>query len=159
LTAKIVAEICNRLKAGASERVAVESVDLAWELYQQWLDRAAKPRAGKIYRRLAREVVQAQAHARLMAEMQVRDSDAKAWLLHGPGRETASKPGWGAAAKPSEGEQADGSCKLLFELCAVVLEALAGYPEARAAVAAALERFQDEQKSTPDPGKRNEELP
>jgi hypothetical protein len=143
LTAALIEDICMRLKAGSFDKVAVESAGVSWKLYRQWLRQADKPGCRGLYRQLADAVTQARAQARLRAEMEVREKDAKAWLLQGPGRETGTEQGWGAAGKSANAATPDNSARL-FELCAVVLKALAAFPEARANVAEALARWQDQ---------------
>ena len=44
LTAALLAEICTRIKAGAFEQVAVESLGVLFATYQDWL-RQARDRA------------------------------------------------------------------------------------------------------------------
>jgi hypothetical protein len=141
LTALTVEAICTRLRAGGSEMVAVQAAGVPWKSYQKWLAQASRPRAGKLYRQLAEGIDQAQAQARLLAEIAVRDSDAKAWLLHGPGRETAERPGWGAAARADASAGAGAERIEVEELCALALRVLLPFPEARALLSAALEKW------------------
>jgi hypothetical protein len=142
LTAALIEEICVRLKAGSSDKVAVESAGVSWKLFQQWLRRARKPGHRGLVRQLADAVTQARAQARLRAEMEVREKDPKVWLLQGPGKATAREPGWGPAGKSATTDAPNTNTRL-FELCGVALKALAAFPEARASVAEALARWQD----------------
>jgi hypothetical protein len=142
LTPTLIAEVCQRIQAGAFEQVAAESLGIPYATFQDWLRRGQQPRARRLYRRLADEVRQARGHARLMAEMQLRKEDAKAWLLNGPGRASNDQEGWGAASRERQTaekmRQADQLEAYAFDLCAVLLEALTPYPEARAAAAQAV---------------------
>jgi hypothetical protein len=135
-----MAEICERLKAGAFDHVAVESLGVPLAVYEQWLKRGQAKGARGLCRQLANGVMQARAHARFMSEMALRGKDAKTWLLSGPGRETPSRPGWTSAGKPAAGAQVEEPPLRLLELCAELLQALAPFPEARIAAAEAVER-------------------
>jgi hypothetical protein len=144
LTAALLTQICNRIKAGAFEQVAVESLGVLFATYQGWLRHGEKARGGKLYRQLVSAVAGAHAQARLLPEMRLREEDAKTWLLYGPGRDSAGRPGWASAAQADRGaggQDADQQQRL-FELCAALLEALAPFPEARAAAAEAIARRQ-----------------
>jgi hypothetical protein len=139
LTAELIEAICARIKAGAYEWVAVESLGIPRFVYQEWINNARRSRRRSVYQGLAAKVMQARAQARLRAEMEVRDKDVKVWLLQGPGRETATHEGWGPAAKPAASAESTGHRVRLGELCNLVLKALGPFPEARAAVAKMLE--------------------
>jgi hypothetical protein len=145
LTPALIAEVCTRIKAGAFEQVAAESLGIPYATFQEWLRRGQRRRGGRLQRELAAAVLQARGQARLLAEMQLRDEDAKAWLLNGPGRETAAQAGWAGTGQagrgPAPAEQAVQHRRWL-ELCAALLEALAPFPEARAKAADALARWQ-----------------
>ena len=100
LTPKLIRDLVERIKAGAYEEVAAESLGVPIERYKGWLERGQDARARGIYRQLFEAVRQARAHARFMAEMDLRTKAPKVWLLNGPGRETRDLPGWTAPAKP-----------------------------------------------------------
>ena len=80
---------------------------------------------------------QAQAQARLGAEVSARNDKPLDWLRNGPGRETADQRGWTSNARPAASK--DAGVALLQaevrELVGRVLSALEGHPEARAALA------------------------
>jgi hypothetical protein len=138
LTPQLIAELSSRIKSGAFEQVAAESLNLPFDLYQRWLARGQGEKARGLYRDLVQAVQQARAHARLMAEMDLRSKNPKVWLLHGPGKETDDLPGWTAPARPRPGGDGAPLNVLLHpEIVALfraVLEALRPYPEAHAAV-------------------------
>jgi hypothetical protein len=138
LTLPLIEDICNRIKAGAFEQVAVESLHVPLEVFEAWLVKGGRKRAPPLYRRLAEGVRQARAHARLLAEIATREDDPKIWLLHGPGRETPTRAGWGSG---SRGVAPADDKDLLWELCMVLLAALAPWPEARAVAARAIAAF------------------
>jgi hypothetical protein len=129
LTPKLLEEICTRLKAGAFDQVAVESLGLSFAVFQGWLEKGQRADGRPINRRLFEAVRQARAQAHFLAEMKMREEDTKVWLLHGPGRER-----WGNRVGAAEAEARE----QIWELCAVLLNALAAYPEARAAAAEAI---------------------
>jgi hypothetical protein len=131
LTPKLLEEICTRLKAGAFDQVAVESLGLSFEVFQGWLEKGQRTDGRAIYRRLFEAVREARAQAHFLAEMKLREEDTKVWLLHGPGRER-----WGSAARA--GAAGAESREKIWKLCAVLLNALAAYTEARAAAAEAI---------------------
>jgi hypothetical protein len=138
LTAQLVRDLADRIKAGAFEQVAAESLGVPFEMYRTWLARGRQPRAGKLYRQLYQGVRQARAHARLMAETELRKEAPKVWLLHGPGRQTSDLPGWTSPTRA----RPDGEAEKLdvfrhpevMALINAITAALAPFPEAREAV-------------------------
>ena len=138
LTPQLIRDLSERIKGGAFEQVAAESLGVPFDLYQRWLARGRQPRGPRRCRELVRAVRQAKAHARLMAEMDLRANAPKVWLLHGPGKETASLPGW---STPSRAHAADPKAPFdplqhpeVVALFKAIDEALVPFPEARAAV-------------------------
>ena len=82
-------------------------------------------------------VRQAQAQARLGAEVSARNDKPLDWLRNGPGRETADQRGWTSNARPSA-SKASGAALLQAEvrdLMGRVMAALEAHPEVRAALA------------------------
>jgi hypothetical protein len=132
--------ILAAIRAGGFTQVAAEAYGLPAGLFRRWLRRGRSKRAPRRYRRLAAQVQQAVAQARLKAEIDVLQADARFWLRHGPGRETADTPGWTTPTKPIFHPE-DRFAELLAapewgELWARLLSELTPFPEARAAVAA-----------------------
>jgi hypothetical protein len=141
LTRRLILELAERIKAGAFEQVAAESLGVPFALYQDWLARGRGARAGGLCRDLVREVRQARAHARLMAEMDLRTKAPKVWLLNGPGKETAELPGWSAPARPrAEGGQQLNALEHpeVVALLGAVVQALTPFPAQREAVLKAI---------------------
>ncbi len=141
LTPELIRDLCHRIRAGAFEHVASESLGVPVEVYQQWLARGLQPRAGKIYRELYRSVRQARAHARCMAEMAMRSDNPRTWLLHGPGKETEAVPGWSSSPRAASLAAAGEQRAELLAVIAAVYQALRPFPDARQAVLAALQQF------------------
>ena len=98
LTAETIKELGDRIKAGAFEQMAVQSLGISLETYQKWLNTKGG-RRNSLPQQLRDEVMRARAHARLMAEMQLRTKEPKSWLLNGPGKPTAELPGWTSPVK------------------------------------------------------------
>jgi hypothetical protein len=135
-------QICAFIRAGGYAPVAAEAAGVPGRTFQKWLARGLKSRAREPYRAFAQAIRQAEAHARLAAEMAAFKKDAINWLKSGPGRETANRPGWSmpVRARPAA-EGRDGNPLLqpaAARALAALLQALTPFPEARAAAAAAL---------------------
>jgi hypothetical protein len=151
-----IAELTNRIKGGAYPHVAAESLGVPAEVFESWITRGEAGKVRKpLYRQLALAVRQAQAHARLMAEMAMRTDDPKTWLTQGPGREASGRPGWTMPIKPvirNDNRQVNILLEpQLMGIFSAILQILTPFPEARAAVAAALAGAKD---SLPAPQKK-----
>jgi hypothetical protein len=87
--------------------------------------------------------MQAAAQARLLAETKLFEKDPKTWLKSGPGKESRGNPGWSkevAPAPPAGGRPGNVLASPQWQaLWARILAALADFPEARAALAQALQ--------------------
>src|SRR5262249_52469674 len=150
---ELIDELASRIKAGAFEHVAVESLGIPWELYQRWLKRGEGPKAQEPFLALHRAVRQAKAHARLMAEVQMRTDNPKVWLTQGPGKETDALPGWTAPVKatvPKQNTSRPGDLQPeLLQLFSLILEVLSPFPEARKAVAEVLTQHREPKRLPP----------
>jgi hypothetical protein len=135
--------ILSYIRSGGYPWVAAESAGIPRKVFARWIRRGAKPGCRSQYRRLYENVIQAQAQARLGAEVETRKHDPRYWLTHGPGRERPSLPGW---ANPPPGRSskikepiAGVLGKEFLQILDPILQALAPFPEAREAVARELE--------------------
>jgi hypothetical protein len=142
LTPALLNDILARVEGGAFPHVAAQAAGVPLETFYRWMASGNRKKSKEPYRGFARRVEQAQAHARCMAEVDMRQNDPKAWLIHGPGKSNPALPGWSAPMKPSI-NQDNRTINLLLQpqmqsLFAAILQVLSPYPEARAAVAAAL---------------------
>jgi hypothetical protein len=140
VTEAIVADITSRVQGGAFPHVAAEAAGVPAEVFQDWMERGSRPGARDPYRSLAERVRNAHGHARCMAEVDLRQTEPKAWLLNGPGKNSEALPGWSTPVKGQSAERDAVNVLLERQLqafLATLLEALGPYPEARAAVAAA----------------------
>ncbi len=143
LTTELIREIGTRVRGGAFPQVAAEAADVPGEVFAEWMRRGSQPRARGRYRELVQEVRYAEAHARCMAEVALRQEDPKTWLLSGPGKGTTERPGWSGAVRGQLHADAYAGNPLLQAqtqaLVALLMEVLQPYPEARAAIALALQ--------------------
>jgi hypothetical protein len=145
LTATIEAAIVAYIRAGGYPHVAAEAAGVPLDLFEHWLQKGQSAKGAALYRRFHAAVQEAKAQARLAAETAALKNKPIDWLKSGPGKETAVNAGWTTAARPggsssAAAEDVLGSAPwqgLLQEL----LEALAPFPEARVAVARALDKL------------------
>jgi hypothetical protein len=123
------------LRQGGFPFVAADAAGVPPELFHAWMRRGEQPGAREPLRSFARSVRQAIAQARLLAELSVCKKDPKFWLGHGPGRQTPDSAGWTGPARatdrPAEPTDPQESAR---SLCALVLDTLTPFPEARARV-------------------------
>src|SRR5215216_2330531 len=93
LTAQVQKEVLAYIRKGGFPHMAAEAAGIPVSVFEEWLARAARPRCPKPYRDFADAVRQAQAQARIMAEVDVFKADPKTWLKSGPGRDQPESPG------------------------------------------------------------------
>jgi len=145
LTPEIENAIVSYIRSGGYPWVAAEGAGIPRRVFAQWMRRGSKLRRRSRYRQFYVMVLQARAQARLAAEMETRKKDPRSWLTHGPGKERTGAPGWTnpGKARPAMKKRADDALatEKLVELMGSVLQALAPFPEARAAVALELDRL------------------
>jgi hypothetical protein len=137
LTPEIEAKILSYLRAGGFTHVAAEAAGISREVFEEWMRKGEGKRAIPKYRLFAEKVRQAEAQARLGAEVAALKGKPVDWLKAGPGKETADRPGWSALAKPHGGRDKPPSPLLdpgVQELLRTLLRALERYPDARADV-------------------------
>src|SRR3954451_24577340 len=140
LTAEVQGQIVALVRAGGFPHVAAVAAGTPVKVFEYWLrcGRAKKPQP--LYREFLEAVLQAQAQARLVAETQALRKAPLSGLRFGPGRQTGRLPGWTDAVKPPKLERHFGaSVARMQELVTTMLDALGEFPEARAALAQALD--------------------
>jgi hypothetical protein len=139
LTPALQAQIVAFIRSGGFAHVAAEAAGLPRQMFERWLRRGQKADAPPNYRAFALAVMEAQAQARLHAELTTLNEKPLDWLKAGPGQDRADNPGW---ANP--GKQRTASTpgldreQILVEVFALVGEAaelLAVHPEAGAVLA------------------------
>jgi hypothetical protein len=143
LTLALQEKIASFIRAGGFAHVAAEAAGLPRDVFARWLERGERADAPANYRRFARAIREAEAQARLQAELSVRGDKPLDWLKAGPGKASADNPGWtnpgkagdasSTKAGKTEREQALAEMLHLFGRCA---EQLAAFPDARAALSA-----------------------
>jgi hypothetical protein len=137
LTPEVEAKILAYVRAGGFAHVAAEAASVSREVFEEWMGKGEGKRPLLKYRLFAVAVRQAEAQARLGAEVAALKGKPVDWLKAGPGKETAAKPGWSALAKP-RGDRDKPTSPLLDpgvqDLLRTLLQALERYPEARADV-------------------------
>jgi hypothetical protein len=135
--------ILASIRAGGYPHVAAQAYGVPQQEFLHWLRRGGVKRGPRTVRRLVALAHEAAARARLKAEMTVYDADPRFWLRHGPGKETRHAPGWSALAKPVSDTGDSGKDLLnspeIQAALAAVMGALHDLPEARVAVAQALD--------------------
>ena len=146
LTPQLRGQIVAGVRSGGYAHVVAEAWGVPRSTFDDWLKRGEGKNARDPYLAFAHEMRQAEAQARLRAEMQVFQSDPKVWLEHGPCRETPTRPGWSVSVKPAEAAAEDSRNALLdpelMQLFRTLLGVLAPFPEARVKVAESLMEMQ-----------------
>lgn len=136
IPAQVQDTILAYIRAGGFALVAAEAAGVSRQDYLDWMRRGNQPRSAKKYRAFAQTIAQAQAQARLKAEVEVFQNKPLDWLKCGPGRDVPGVPGWAVAVKPAPPEQ-DESSRLTLDnpLVAGLLEQITTeleiFPEAR----------------------------
>ncbi len=99
LTPAVEKVIVAYVRAGGYPHVAAEAAGIPREVFDDWLRKGEAGRPLK-YKQFVEALHQAEAQARLNAEVAALKDKPMDWLRAGPGKETAAKPGWSALAKP-----------------------------------------------------------
>ena len=123
------------IRQGGFPLVAADAAGVPVPAFVAWMERGERAGAREPLRGFATNVRQAIAQARLLAELAVCKKDPKFWLGHGPGRETPESTGWTKPVRPAEGPNVENDwLERERSLCALMLEMLTPFPEARATV-------------------------
>jgi hypothetical protein len=153
LTPEVEQTLLTYVRAGGFPNVAAAAAGLPADVFARWLRKGRGPGARRRYRDFRDAVLQAAAQARMAAEVQVFQKRPLDWLRYGPGRQAADSPGWTATVKaPAAGPGRETNLLLLPEvqhLIQVLLDRLTPYPDARTAVAAALDEHRHRRKRPP----------
>lgn len=94
LTPELINEVCLQIMSGAYDYVACEAVGVSQSTFYSWLQQAEQPGADPLLLEFLESVRQSRAQARSIAERAVFFDKPEVWLLKGPGREKADRPGW-----------------------------------------------------------------
>jgi hypothetical protein len=133
LTPEVQNDIVAFLRAGGFPEVAAEAAGVPAAQFANWMHRGRNPGEPRRYREFVAAVTQALAQARLTAEVAALKAKPLEWLKAGPGRE-----GWGRDAAPPARPPGLEHPEIR-ELLARLLAALEPFPEAREAVARAID--------------------
>ncbi|MGH7170358.1 MAG: hypothetical protein ACRELG_08795 [Gemmataceae bacterium] len=139
LTLALQEKIVAYVRAGGFAHVAAEAAGLPREVFARWLERGERAGAPANYRAFARAIREAEAQARLDAEVKVRGNKPLDWLKGGPGKDSSDKPGWSNSSKSSstaDKTERGATWSEMLDLFGRCAEQLAAYPEARAALSA-----------------------
>jgi hypothetical protein len=141
LTPTMRAQIIASIRSGGYPHVAAAAWGMPRAAFDDWWARGSAKDAREPYAPFVKEVIEAQAQARLRAEMAVFEAEPKTWLIHGPGREAPTNPGWSVSVKPAEASLTGRNALLdpeLMQLFRTLMDVLDPYPEARDKVAQTL---------------------
>jgi hypothetical protein len=147
LTPEVEQKILAYVRAGGYAHVAAVAAGIPREVFEEWMRKGEAKRPTQKYKPFAEAVRQAEATARLNAEVAALKDKPMDWLKAGPGKETTAKPGWSALVKPQTGGGKE--TPVLMEpdvqrFLAVLLRALEPHPEIRAAVVGMLTELGEE---------------
>jgi hypothetical protein len=92
LTPEIHQKIVNFIRQGTYDWVAAQAAGVNAATFRRWM--AAGREGDSRYVEFLQAVDRARAEARVLAEIEVRQTNPLAWLRYGPGRERPSEPGW-----------------------------------------------------------------
>ncbi len=149
LTDAIYKKIVDGIRNGAYAYIAAEAAGVPRSVFDSWMKKGVGKEASEPFCSFVADVRTAKAKARLKAELTAFDKDAKAWLQHGPGKETSDNPGWTGTVKPGFHETRLTVAQLLLHPEAVEVfrklnKILAAHPSVRAQVADMLGEHQIE---------------
>lgn len=133
--------ICLYIRKGAFSHIAAMAAGIPEGVFHDWL-KAAEGKHSRRFRKFKDAVMQAEAQARVKAELAVFEANPRAWLREGPGRHQGSRVGWSVPVPgPSVTNQMQVNIQHSPEWSALwseILARAAPFPEARAALADAL---------------------
>jgi hypothetical protein len=139
LTPALIQDIAAYIRAGGFPHVAAEAAGIPQHVFARWLKLANKKGSMyRGYRALRSAVRQAQAEARLAAEIAAFNEKPLDWLRSGPGKPTADRAGWTGPARATHEDSRPADPLLnetIQEMLRRVLDCLQDFPEARTHVA------------------------
>ncbi len=142
LTPETHRSIVAAIRAGSFDWVAAQANGVDKNTFMAWMRRGE--REGKEpFQSFRNDVLAARAQARLSAEIEVRRDQPFNWLRYGPGREREDAPGWTESKEVRHsGSVAVVQSEEWLRIAAALDSALKPFPEARLAVARALQGLQ-----------------
>jgi hypothetical protein len=142
LTPETHRAIIAAIRAGAFVWIAAEANGVDRETFKLWMRIGTRTKK-EPYFSFVQEVRAARAQARLAAEIEIRRDMPFNWLRFGPGREREGEEGWTESSEVRHsGSVAVVQSEEWIRIASALEEALAPFPEARVAVAKALQGIQ-----------------
>jgi hypothetical protein len=92
LTPDIQQKIVSFIRQGSFDWVGAQAAGIDPATFRRWM--AAGREGDSRYIEFVKAVDEARAQARMLAEIEVRQTNPLAWLRYGPGRERPGEPGW-----------------------------------------------------------------
>jgi hypothetical protein len=143
MTPEVESNLLGFIRAGGYPHIAAEAAGIPREMFAAWLKRGSRRGAPEPYKSFYQRVRQAIATARLKAEVETMAKNPFYWLRHGPGRETAKFPGWTNPVKARFARNKAASflrTRAWKRIWQRIMMALEQFPEARQAIAEALQK-------------------
>lgn len=132
----IAEKIYAFVRAGCFPHVAAQAAGLPLDVFKRWFSSGNSRQSHFHVFRL--KLLEAQAQARVAAEIETYRQQPEVWLRHGPGKETTDSPGWSNPVKAIIHNSSQSLNVLLTpELAGIfgsVFQLLAPYPDALKAV-------------------------
>lgn len=94
LSKELIKQVSASIEAGAWDYVAAESAGIAQSTFYLWLQQAEAGTDDPLLIEFSEAIERARATARTNAENRVFAEKPDVWLLRGPGRQSAQRPGW-----------------------------------------------------------------
>jgi hypothetical protein len=138
---ELLKEIVAYIRAGAYPHVAAQAAGLSQTQFTQWMQRGERAGSKGSHADFAKAIRQAEAQARITAEMEIRQNKPLDWLRNGPGRHSMQNVGWtgnvrGTSQAETAGDLLDSPA--MQETISTILRALEDHPEAKRAIEQAL---------------------
>jgi hypothetical protein len=144
ITDELTNQICAGVRQGGFVHIAAQAFGVPKETFDKWMAQGEKKdRPKPIYVKFAKAIRQAEAVARLTAEINAHEKDPRLWLRSGPGKEREGSPGWTTIVRP---QVQGGNTINLFTspdfiaFMSMLRTVLAPFPEALKALTDALEK-------------------
>jgi hypothetical protein len=148
LTPETNRAIVAAIRAGAYDWIAAQANGVDRNTFMAWMRRGEREQT-EPFLSFRNDVLTARAQARLSAEIEVRKDQPFNWLRFGPGRERDDAPGWTESKEiRHSGSLAVVQSEEWLRIAAALEGALCPFPEARIAVANALQELQTAEAAT-----------
>lgn len=150
LTPETHRSIVAAIRAGAYDWIAAQANGVDKNTFMAWMRRGEREQI-EPFLSFRNDVLAARAQARLSAEIEVRRDSPFNWLRFGPGRERENEAGWTESKEVKHsGSVAVIQSEEWLRIATVLDLALQPYPDARLAVARALQGLQTTENENDD---------